>query len=335
MKKISVILLSLTLVFCSFSGVCAAEYDPPEDVYVADFADVIETSVENHIISTGQELYELTGAQVVVVTIDFANGDMEDAAYEIFNDWGIGDPTLNNGILILMSIGDQDAWVMQGAGLERDLPASTISDMMDYYLADYFFDGEYSKGAESIFDAFVDWLCEYYGVELNAGGNTPGTNTPVYQPQNNNNNYSGNYNNNESSGIPWGLIIFIIIVIIIIRNSRKKRRYYSGGSSYGRAYRAPRVIYTPRPRNNNQNYNNRPSSGSSIFGGGSSSGSRPSKPNSFGGGRSRGGGSSFSSGRSSSSSRSSFRSSSSRSSSRGGSFGGGKSRGGGGGFGKR
>ena len=323
MKKISVVLLSLVLVFTAFTGVFAAEYDPPEDIYAADFAGVIESSVEDYIVTTGQELYELTGAQVVVVTIDFANGDMEDTAYEIFNDWGIGDPTLNNGILILMSIGDQDAWVLQGAGLERDLPASTISDMMDYYLADYFFNGEYSEGAKSIFDAFVDWLCDYYNVSLGEEQSSgTSTNTPVYYPSSN----GGNYEEDDGKSL-LGLIILIIIIILIVRRSRRKRRYYSGGSSYGRTYRPSR--YTSGPRNYN---NNRPSGG---YGGGNSGSTsyRPSKPSSFGGGRSRGGGGGFSSGRSSSSSRSSF--SSSRSSSSRSSFGGGKSRGGGGGFGKR
>lgn len=313
MKKISAILLSIFLVMSAFGGVYAADYPKPDDVYIADYANVIDSQTEEYIIKTGQKLYDMTGAQVVVATIEFANGDMEDAAYKIFNDWGIGDSSLNNGILILMSIGDQDAWVLQGAGLERDLPSSKISSMMDEYLADYFFSGEYSKGAKSIFDAFVDWLCDYYDVSLN-GANVPsGTST-------NTGNRPSSATPEKREGSSIGAIIVLIIIIIIIANSRKKRRYYT--SPRPRSYRRPSP--PPRPGYNPPRRHDPPS-----FGGGNS---RPSRPTSFGGGGSRGGGGGFSSGRSSSS----HSSSSGRSGgSRGGGFGGGGSRGGGGGFGRK
>lgn len=312
MKKISAIILSIFLVMSSFGGVYAADYPKPDDVYIADYANVIDSQTEEYIIQTGQKLYDLTGAQVVVATIEFANGDMEDAAYEIFNDWGIGDSSLNNGILILMSTGDQDAWVLQGAGLEGDLPSSKISSMMNEYLADYFFSGEYSKGAKSIFDAFVDWLCDYYDVSLSGASVPSGTMNTGNRPS------SVPSEKKEKSSI--GTIIVLIIIIIIIVNSRKKRRYYTGPRP--RSYRRP----SPPPR---QGYNPPRRHAPPSFGGGNS---HPSRPTSFGGGGSRGGGGGFSSGRSSSS-----RSSSSGRSggSRGGGFGGGGSRGGGGGFGRK
>lgn len=342
MKKIYAVLIAL-LILVSPLSVLAAQYDPPADVYVADYANVIDSDVENYIIRTGAKLCEKTGAQIVIMTVKFIDGDFEDFCYEIFNDWGIGDAKLNNGILVVMSIGDQDAYCLQGAGLEKSLTSGKISTMMNDYLADDFFSGDYSAGARHIFDAFKDWLCDYYNVSLTDNPTpapTPGP-TPAPGPT-----------TNTGSDIRAiiGFIIFIVLLVLIIRLIFRPR-YSNRANYYSSSYTRPRYgRYSRYDRYDNtyhQPNNNNHSSGSSWWGSSNnSSGSSSSSHSSWG---SSGSSSSHSSSHSSSSSSHSSSSGSHSSSSHishsssshssggshsSGSFGGGGSRGGGGGFGK-
>ena len=321
MKKRILALITAVLVAAAPSFASCASYEKPSRVYVADYADVIDSDIEDYIVEKGAKLDSLTGAQVVIVTVDFVDGDIEDFCYDLFNDWGIGDQNKNNGVLVVMSIGDQDAWAMQGAGLESALTSGKISSMMDDYLADDFFAGKYSEGAKNIFDAFANWLCTYYGVSLS--GSTPQNGVQTSGDYNNgsldsnrNNYQTSSPNEGKNSGSSFGFaktLLLIIFLIIIFAPRRRRRRSGGFGTGFllgnlfsrGRNYNPP----PHRDRHDDDHF-----FGGGGFGGGHSGGSGGGfGGGSFGGG-SHGGG--FSGG------------------SHGGGFGRGGTRGGGGGFSK-
>ena len=362
-KKITALITVLLLILAP-AGILAASYDPPKDVYVADYANVIDSETERYIIETGKKLDEKTGAQIVIMTVDFVDGDFEDFCYEIFNSWGIGDSVKNNGILLVMSIGDQDAYCLQGAGLEKSLTSGMIGDMLNEYLADDFFSGNYSEGARHIFDAFCDWLCRYYDVSLSTANTTP---APVNQGNNGNSGYTIN-NNTESGNDTWSLIvgiialvIILIIIVMVIRLIFRPRYRIYNGTNYYWSYHRPsshyyNSSYGPNtyyiPGYNPHSYHSGTSSGSSnhsFWGSGhSSSGSSYSGSHTSSGyssgsshssgyhsGSNHGGNSSHISNAGSSHSGSHISHSSSSGGSHSGGFGGGGSRGGGSGFGKR
>ncbi len=132
---------------------------PMDNFYVNDYADVVDGDVEDAIIQYGNKLEEETGAQIVLVTIDFTGGEsLEEYALKLFNEWGIGSEEKNNGLLILLSIGDDDYWVMQGEGLEDTLTSGKISDILQEYLEPDFAAKDYSAGAEKIYEAFFEEL---------------------------------------------------------------------------------------------------------------------------------------------------------------------------------
>jgi uncharacterized protein len=114
-------MLALVLCVGRLSGVLASDVVKPTDqFYVADYADVIDSATEEYIVNQNEILYEKTGAQVVVVTVDFIGGtDIEDYAYELFNNWGIGSSEKNNGVLILMVIGEETTGQCRAAALKE------------------------------------------------------------------------------------------------------------------------------------------------------------------------------------------------------------------------
>lgn len=341
MKKfVTAVLVAL---FCLFSVNPAwAVVDKPRDIYVADYADVLSADTEQYIIEKNKQLCDKTGAQIVIVTVDFLDGmEIEDYAYKIFNDWGIGDSGENNGLLLLLSIGDDDYWVMQGKGLEGVLSSGTLGDMLYDHLEPSFAIGDYDTGVRNVFDAFLNWYQNYYHVLLIDGNNQNHT-APIPDASS-----SDQYSDDDGIDLFWVIFISIILIILVLslrkrnkdrknKNNRNNRndRYdppYGGGGG-GTTYQSGprRSVYIPptttrpyggsssRNRTSGGNTSGKTSSGRSGGFGGWGGGS-------FGGGSSRGGGA----GRSSGGFGGSFGGGSHSGGFGGGSFGGGGSRGGG------
>ncbi|MBQ5652923.1 MAG: TPM domain-containing protein, partial [Peptococcaceae bacterium] len=94
----------ILILFLSAPMAAFAVVEAPAEIYVGDYANVLSEETERYIIEQNQALAGATGAQIVIVTVDFLDGmDIEDYAYTIFNDWGIGDAEKNNGLLLLLA----------------------------------------------------------------------------------------------------------------------------------------------------------------------------------------------------------------------------------------
>ncbi|MDL2287942.1 TPM domain-containing protein [Oscillospiraceae bacterium OttesenSCG-928-F05] len=354
-KRLSALLCLICLSVAFALPAAAAIPDPSDAFYVSDFAHVIDGEAETRIIDAGNRLCAQNGAQVVLVTVDFLGGeDISQYALELFNTWGIGSADKNNGLLILMAIGEADYYALQGRGLEDTLSNGVIDEMLYRYLEPSFAAGDYSVGAERIYGAFVEALGGSYGT-VSSGNAAPGGFVP-------------DYSGGEDYGAPVaafsffdllaGLITLVVVIVILVSILRipRRRRYRSYYGVPYNPYSRWHMFWYPRHRGGhypppNTHWHHRPwgapphgghrpgpppgggpsvgpnprPGGSSGFTWGSSSG---------GGGASRGGGAGRSSSSFGGSFGGSFGSSGGFKSSRGGgSFrgGGGGSRGGGGG----
>ena len=290
---------------------------PTDAFFVNDFANVMDSADEALMIENGRALEELNGAQVVIVTVDSVGSrSLSDYAADLFNEWGVGDAKKDNGLLILLSIGDDDYWAVQGRGLESTLTSGTISDILYDYLETDFAKQAYSAGAKKVYAAFVRQLGgtwtnsvapETSGNEREPAAGTGGTGKSAGSPT------SGAGSEGKSFPIFWVFVIlFILFIIIVGRRSNRTGRTRHRSNPYSPPYRYPPPPPRPPYRNNGwgRNSGGRGSSGGGWFGGGSSGGSRGSSGSSggfFGGGGStRGGGAGRSGGSGSSGSRGGF-----------------------------
>jgi len=139
---------------------------PSERFYVNDLAEVISDQQESVINEYGARLEAQNGAQVVVATVDFVGTeDIHQFATDLFNSWKIGSKEKNNGVLILLSIGDQDYQLIAGKGLEGTLPAGDVAQLLGEYLEPYFQIEDYGGGALSIYGAVVQRLGGQWPLE--------------------------------------------------------------------------------------------------------------------------------------------------------------------------
>ena len=280
------------------TGTAGAVVDPPENTYVADYADVLTADTEQYIIEHNQTLNAATGGAIEVVTVDFLDGmDIADYAYELFNSWGIGDGEADNGLLLLLAIGEENYYAMPGAGIEDALTAATLDDYLWTYLEADFAAGDYDAGVRQVFDAFYGWYESYYGGFAQGTAPRPGPDYG-YQPQ------------PEHGGAPAVLgftlgaflslvlppLLVILIVGMVLADSWRYRRYHRRYMMPGMP--PPPYVYRPfifgrphRPRPPRPPRGPRPPMGGGFggFGGGMTRGGGAGRRGSFGGGFRSGG----------------------------------------------
>lgn len=154
------IALVLVLALCCPLAVAAAVPEQPTDqFYVNDYAGVLQPDTVSELVANGKALAMAAGPQIVVVTVDFTDGmDIADYAMELFNKWGIGDAGRNDGLLLLLSIGERDYYGLQGAGLETTLTSGDISVLLETYLEPDFDAADYDQGVRKTYRAFCEKL---------------------------------------------------------------------------------------------------------------------------------------------------------------------------------
>jgi len=176
-NRFAALMLALTLLFtCAAAATEMEVVEPTAAFYVADYANVLSDETENYIVSMNDRLEELTGGQIVVVTMEFLGGkDIEDYAYNLMNQWGIGSAEQNNGVLLLLSVGEADYWAMAGSGISLALTANLLGDYLTQYLEQDFAAGSYDSGVTKFFDATLGWFGNFYAVDITGTGAASGT----------------------------------------------------------------------------------------------------------------------------------------------------------------
>lgn len=141
----------------------AAVPERPENQYVLDSAGVLSDQTEKGIVSANEKLFRETGAEVVIAAVDFLDGEaIDDYTYELFNHWGVGSAERNNGILLVMAVGEDDYYAQSGYGIEDYFDGSRLQDILDENVEPYFAQGDYDKAAKAFADTVIKELESYY-----------------------------------------------------------------------------------------------------------------------------------------------------------------------------
>lgn len=271
--------------------------EPTEEFYVADYAGVLTDDTCQEIVAKNDSLYAQCGAQVVVVTVDFLDGaDIASYAYALFNDWGIGSAEENNGVLILLAIGEENYYMLQGKGLEEELSASVLQGILDEKMEPDFAKGDYDAAVLKTFGTVLDRLEDLYGIRVEADGAMQLPAEPEVQPSAPSSQSPGFFARFFGGILSLGkgvlMIIGIVLLVIILAVAGsfgrvRRRRYYAPppprpfwGGFRPHIHRAPPPPRPPRPPR---------FSGMGGFGGGPR-GHGGGAFRGFGGGRSGGGG---------------------------------------------
>ncbi len=109
-----------------------AVVSPDADFYVYDGPNVLTEDTKGMIVFSNDLLYQDCGAQFVVVVVSSTGGaDIADYAYDLFNDWNIGDKKKQNGLLLLLAIDQQDYYLLPGTGVEEELSWGKVKTLVN------------------------------------------------------------------------------------------------------------------------------------------------------------------------------------------------------------
>jgi Domain of unknown function (DUF477). len=138
-----------------FTEIFAASIPPKPSQYdyVYDYAKLMNQSDIETIRSIGKEIEDLSGAQIIVVTVDdIGNYQISDYALNLFRSWGIGQKDKNNGVLLLIDKKrlleglSGKVYISVGYGLEGAIPDSVAGRVLDDYVLPKWDNKDYSGG---------------------------------------------------------------------------------------------------------------------------------------------------------------------------------------------
>lgn len=155
MKRIFSLVFALLLLPAMALGALAADVpEPSADFYVYDGAGTLSESTKDLILNASGPLEQYCdGAQIVVVTIDYlpSGYDSEQYANLLFNSWGVGSSSANNGLLLLHVVKEDRGWLAVGAGISNQMTSSYANSLMDEYFWPYSDAGEYDEAVATLF----------------------------------------------------------------------------------------------------------------------------------------------------------------------------------------
>lgn len=161
------LLASVIVIFSLCHGALAqSTYTlPPYDTpYVNDFAQLVPDAAETALTDRLTEFRDRTGIEFTVVTIPslatYQADAIEPFATALFNHWGVGNVTRNDGAMLMMSRDDRQLRIEVGSAYGRDLDAS-MKTVIESVMVPLLRQGEFalgiSEGAEEIMYRLADY----------------------------------------------------------------------------------------------------------------------------------------------------------------------------------
>ncbi|MCG6904881.1 MAG: TPM domain-containing protein [Rhodobacter sp.] len=144
-----------------------------DNIYVNDYAGLLQPSAEKRIRDDLIGLYRNTGIEMTVLTIDRTSdyghrGSIESFATRLFNTWGIGNALRNDGVLILVARDDREMRIELGRGYGRERDAD-MKRVIDTVFLPAFRLNDYQDGIEAGVAATIFEVAGAYPDEFGAG----------------------------------------------------------------------------------------------------------------------------------------------------------------------
>jgi uncharacterized protein len=144
---IRLLLFLLPLFVCNFSFGQDIPDRPNPPKLVNDFANILGDR-EEFILERKLVAYnDSTSTQIAVVTINALGGnDVSDYSFRLAEQWGIGGEGKDNGVLILVALGDRKMFIATGYGMESVIPDAIAKRIVENYMKPDFRNNNYYGG---------------------------------------------------------------------------------------------------------------------------------------------------------------------------------------------
>lgn len=200
-KRVFSLLLVFFTFFISAVNTHAEEVQIPApvgDIYVQDFANVLNQTERTELINLGRNIEDQTTAQIAVLTVStIGNRPMEEFANAAFRQYGIGNNEKNNGVLLVLSLQERKVRIEVGYGLEGRIPDGKAGRILDEYAIPYLKNQQPNTAIVETYKALAKEVLAEYGNEGDVGKQTQAA-------------------GEKGLGIPGWLMVIVIIGVVFL-----------------------------------------------------------------------------------------------------------------------
>ena len=137
--------------------------------FFSDEADILSSEFEKDMQKRGIALFERTGCQISVVTVDFLGGkDIESFSEEIFLSEKIGEGD-DRGLLLVFSTGEEHYHAILGQGMSGIISQAKLQKLLDKTVEPDFAEGNYAAAAENFYYEVIELLEEHFSISTDEG----------------------------------------------------------------------------------------------------------------------------------------------------------------------
>ncbi|MGD9798701.1 MAG: YgcG family protein [Acidimicrobiia bacterium] len=152
---------------------------------VVDDAGAVPAPVEQALAADLDDFRARTGRQVAVAVVETTGDDsLEDYSIDLARAWGVGDQGDDDGVLLLLVIGDRQARIEVGRGVEGDLTDSESGRIIRGYIVPHMQAGDVGGALTTATEA----------IRVELGDDLAAPPAPVED-------------DDGGSGVPWGTLV--------------------------------------------------------------------------------------------------------------------------------
>jgi uncharacterized protein len=172
------------------------ELPPKSNTLVTDFTNTLSASEKDQLEHKLDAFNDSTSTQIAVVIMkSVGDYDINDYGQKLGRAWGIGQKGKNNGILVLVAMGDRKVSIQTGYGAEGALPDVITHEIIQNDIRPNFKAGNYYAGLDAGTNDVIKYVKGEYKAEKKPQGKGGG-----------------------GGSVAILIIIVIVILIVIFRN---------------------------------------------------------------------------------------------------------------------
>ncbi|QEM08476.1 TPM domain-containing protein [Mucilaginibacter rubeus] len=184
-------ILFFGFILCTIVAI-AQDFPERSNTLVTDYTNTLSPADKQQLETKLVAFNDSTSTQIAVVILkSVGNYDINDYGVQLLRKWGIGQKDKNNGVLVLVAIGDRKMSIQTGYGAEGALPDIVTQDIIQNDLKPHFKQGDYYGGLDAGTNSIIKAMKGEYKADRKSSK-------------------KGN------DGGPAGFIIIIIVVVILI-----------------------------------------------------------------------------------------------------------------------
>jgi uncharacterized protein len=189
------LILFSCFVLCTLAAF-SQELPPKSNTLVTDFTGTLSASDRQQLEQKLVAFDDSSSTQIAVVVMKSTGDyDINDYGYKLGRAWGIGKKGKNNGILVLVAMGDRKVSIQTGYGAEGALPDVITHDIIQNDIMPRFKTGDYYGGLNAGTDDIIKYTKGEYKADKKAQNKGGG-----------------------GGSVAILIIIVVVILIVIFRN---------------------------------------------------------------------------------------------------------------------